>query len=188
MSALPEGYLRGFSIVVAHDESLGIGKNDTIPWHIPEDMQRFRERTTEVKADGYKPAVIMGMNTWYSLNCKALPNRDNIVLSRKQKELPLAELYNDFQHAVHALCRFAKIGNIFVIGGGQVYRMALEHPALTYLYVTEVRGSHGCDTFMTEYRDDRFDLVEASPWRQASKGEKSFRFVTYKKKSGGQAC
>jgi dihydrofolate reductase len=163
---------------VAHDEALGIGKNDYMPWHIPEDLQRFKEITTELKDDGYKPAVIMGMNTWYSIREKALPGRANVVLSRKTREIPEAEAYSDFQLAVGAICRSKKCGNVFVIGGGQIYKMALEHPALTGMYITEVRGDYRCDVHFPEYRGLKLKLVDSTHWQKSVGGEE-FRYLKY---------
>lgn len=85
-------HLRSFSIVVAADEKGGIGDGNTIPWNIPEDMNFFRQKTTELMGKDKTPsptlrnAVIMGRKTWDSIPQKFRPlcNRLNIILSRSK--------------------------------------------------------------------------------------------------------
>ena len=150
---LPEGYLRGFNIVVAHDEEMGIGKAGTLPWSIPEDMKRFRTVTTTPSVAGcHQPAVIMGMNTWKSLPRRPLPSRANVVLSRSKQDIPEVLTFTDFGKAMDVMCRTERCGSIYIIGGASIYGEALKHPALEGLYVTEVAGGHRCDCFMPDYK------------------------------------
>ena len=153
-----------FQIVVAHDDKFGIGKNNTLPWHNSADLKRFKEITTSPSY--YPSAVIMGRKTWESLPLEWLPGRVNIVLSRGNN-VPIQELNTFLPGTKGIMCRSLnlalayledtefplppKVGKcklVSVIGGGQVYAEALEHPSCDSLEVTHIDGDYQCDTFM----------------------------------------
>ena len=174
---LPEGFLKGFHIVVAHDSNMGIGRNGGMAWHLPEDLKRFREITGSAPVDR-QSAVIMGFGTWDSIR-RPLPNRFNAVVSSKRREIPEVGTYNSLDYAIRALCSWSRCGQVFVIGGGSIYEQALKHPALAGLYVTEIQGDHACDTFMAEYHAlGGLKQEEATKWLTAENGMK-YRFVHY---------
>lgn len=178
MLELPEGFLRGFSIVVAHDDNLGIGRSECIPWHVPEDLRHFKEVTTTQVEGKFKPVVIMGMSTWYSINSRPLPGRENVVVSRKYREIAEVSSYTDLNMAISAICRAHRCGDVFVIGGGQIYSQVLSHPALSTIYATEIKGNYECDVTIPEYRYDRFAIADATPWLKSERGV-SYRFLKY---------
>jgi dihydrofolate reductase len=146
-----------FSIVVAVDSQLGIGKTGALPWRLKEDMKHFRELTT----NGDHNVVIMGRKTWESIpeKFRPLPNRINVVLSRTA--LPTSA---GFPGAIgaHSLDRALEWlpdhhGKVFVIGGGEIYRDAINHPSCTELWVTRVGASFDCDVTFPRY-EERFRL------------------------------
>lgn len=100
-----------------------IGVNGNLPWHYPEDLQHFKQKTSG-------KVVVMGRITWESLGCRALPNRDNVVISRSEVEG--VDHYDSVEKAFQS---YAK-REIWVIGGAQIYRLAL--PYLHKLYVTYI--------------------------------------------------
>lgn len=114
--------------IVAVDRNGAIGKDGKLPWHYSADMKFFKETTTG-------NAVVMGHNTWRSLK-KPLPNRLNIVLSRKSEIEPqdsvlvLRDVESVLRKAKELSC------DLFVIGGEQVYRSSLPH--IDKWLVTEV--------------------------------------------------
>jgi dihydrofolate reductase/thymidylate synthase len=140
---------RKFSIIVAVDDKNGIGVKGKLPWRLSEDMRHFRD-TTIGDDPGLNNAVIMGRKTWESIPAKfrPLPRRHNVVITRnKTYELP--------DHACQAgsLADALFIGahNLFVIGGGEIYKEAIRHPNCEGMYITRVRGDYECDTFFPEY-------------------------------------
>jgi len=143
--------MQRFTIVVAHDEARGIGKANGLSWRLKEDMKHFRELTTE---GSELNTVIMGRKTWDSIPPKfrPLPNRINIVLSRSGVNFsgttPAANLDEALQWPA---------GKAFVIGGGEVYAMAVEHPQCSELIITKVSGVYTCDVFFPPY-EHRFKL------------------------------
>jgi dihydrofolate reductase len=131
------------AIIVACESHGGIGRKGTIPWHISEDLKRFR-----VLTKGH--VVIMGRLTWESLPHKPLEDRVNIVIT-SQTSIPHA------QHFVKTLALAIDLAadtyperRIFIIGGEQVYKEALVHfhNLVDTVYLTWVRDHiPDCDTF-----------------------------------------
>ncbi len=138
--------------IVAVDRNGAIGKDGKLPWHYSADMKFFKETTTG-------NACVMGYNTWLTLK-RPLPDRLNIVLSRKA-EIPQQDsvvLVRD----VESVLSMAKDleGELFVIGGEQVYRSFLPH--IEKWLVTEVPLIvEGADTFIPENYLEGFELAES---------------------------
>lgn len=152
--------MNGFGAIFATDETLGIGKNGDLPWHLPPDMAYFRDVTT---GDGHN-AVIMGRLTYESIppRYRPLPNRKNVVLtSRTDYVVEGAEVMHDLQTALDTLEADPTVADIWVVGGGQVYAQALVHPACTEVHWTEIQGDFECDVRVTEFRD-KFEVVSES--------------------------
>lgn len=127
-----------FSIIVAHDEHNGIGKQQSLPWNIPEDMKFFMTKTKG-------STVIMGKNTYFSMG-KPLPHRENIVVSSTIGSIESSDQYIVASSLDDAL-RKASAHTIFVIGGQRLYKEALQHPGLHKAYITHIEGDYHCDAF-----------------------------------------
>lgn len=139
------------TIVVAHSSNRVIGREGSLPWHLPADLRRFRELTSG-------GAVVMGRKTYESLPdaYRPLPNRRNIVLSTDPRyRAEGAEVMPSLEAALDA-CD----GDCFVIGGGATYEQALAHSHL--VYVTEVAGAVEGDTL--------FPPLPEGEWRCAEHG------------------
>ena len=126
------------SLVVARSENHAIGVGNQLPWHIPEDLKRFKKVT-----NGHP--ILMGRKTFDSIG-KALPNRTNIVITRNESfstegVLRAASLEQALQIAKNSP------GNdeIFVIGGSEIFRLAM--PLADRIYLTEVRRQVNGDVF-----------------------------------------
>ncbi|MCH2101911.1 MAG: dihydrofolate reductase [Planctomycetes bacterium] len=135
-----------FALVVAMDEERGIGKDGDLVWRLPEDLKWFRS----VTVGNGRQSVIMGRVTWESIpeRFRPLPNRSNWVLSRNPS-LKLPEGVHSAASLDKALASCS--GPRFVIGGGTLYAKALQHPDCRRIYLTEVAGSFGCDTFLAPF-------------------------------------
>lgn len=131
------------SIVVAFDENRLIGRGNSIPWTIPkEDMKQFKERTT-----GH--SVVMGRKTYDSIPSKfrPLPNRNNIVVTRSD-----AHTDNNGTVFVNSLEKAIEIGGkeVFIIGGGQIYREALEKNLADRIIASVLKGRFTGDVYFPE--------------------------------------
>jgi dihydrofolate reductase len=162
--------MTGFSrvVIIAAVASNGvIGHRNRMPWHLPEDLRRFRRLTL-----GH--AVIMGRRTFESMG-RPLAGRDNIVITRSP------DWMRSDCRAAHsleaALAAVREPQDAFVIGGAQIYALAL--PIASRLYLTEIERDFEGDTFFPEF--------DRSRWREASResrildgaGGFSYDFVAY---------
>jgi len=159
------------AIIVAYDAHYGIGIDNKLAWHVPEDLMRFKQITT-----GH--TIIMGRKTYDSIG-KALPNRRNIVLTR-QPGWQASGI--EVAHTLTEAISLAGESLAFVIGGAEIYAQALPLPSCTTLLVTEIHSDVQCDAF--------FPRPDLSVWheteritRHSEKNGFDYAFVTYKKLS-----
>ena len=171
-----------FNIIVATDIIKGIGKNNGLPWRLSKDMNFFKKKTINPLGPHETNAVIMGKNTWYSLPKKHRPlkNRKNIVLSqelgavragvwdcdgraRSSTELKdkKYDIFNNLDKALN-YCKSYKYDKTFVIGGGQLYKEAIEHKNIKFIYQTEINKNYNCDVFFPEIQNEKFYLLKSN--------------------------
>ncbi|GKV21122.1 hypothetical protein SLEP1_g31134 [Rubroshorea leprosula] len=146
-----------YQIVVAATRDLGIGKDGKLPWKLPSDLRFFKEITLTTSDSGKKNAVIMGRKTWESIprGHRPLPGRLNVVLTRSGSfDIATAEnvvICGSMTSALQLLAASPyciSIEKVFVIGGGQIFREALNAPDCDAIHFTEIEISIDCDTFM----------------------------------------
>lgn len=126
------------AIIAAVARNRGIGLNGALPWHIPDDLKRFKKLTT-----GH--VILMGRKTFESLG-RPLPNRRNIVIT--SHPMPGVESYLDPGSALGAV---AGQNRVFVIGGGQLFAQFLDRA--DEFYLTLVDRDVDADTFFPPYED-----------------------------------
>ena len=134
------------SIIVAIGTNRVIGKDNNLPWRIPDDLKRFKELTS-----GHP--VIMGRKTWESLpeKFRPLPGRTNIVVTRNADYKAEGVMVTDsFSSALSAAERADGANEIFIIGGGEIYKEALT--SADRLYLTLVEDETLGDTFFSSLR------------------------------------
>jgi len=159
------------SIIVAMSKNRVIGKDNKLPWHIVEDLKRFKNITM-----GH--AIIMGRKTFESIG-RPLPGRENIVITRNRNfkaegvkvvhslELATMNRYEDEE--------------IFVIGGAEIYQSAL--PKVQNLYITMIDQEFEGDTFFPELDFDKdFTKVEETEQLISEKNQLPYHFITLKRK------
>lgn len=135
-----------WSAIAALSENRVIGVANRLPWHLPEDLKFFRERTRG-------QVVVMGRKTYESIG-KPLPQRENIVISRQSLSLPGCTVLPSLE----ALASYGTPKTIWIIGGAQIYAQAL--PRVGDLYLTWVkRVIPDGDAFFPPFEED-FVLVE----------------------------
>lgn len=166
------------NIIVAYTKhSRVIGQAGKIPWDIREDRVMFRTLTVG-------SAVVMGRKTWESLPAP-LTGRTNIVVSKSGfgnlglnrltvMQKPLVIMVTDLNEAVNLGYEFHK--RVFIIGGEQIYRAALEKNLVEKIFATEIEGNYEGDTYFPELSDE---------WEHISTVEKlqhpNFRLKIYEK-------
>jgi len=157
------------ALVAALDRARGIGRGNALPWRLPDDLRRFKALTL-----GHP--VLMGRRTAESLG-RALPGRDNLVLTRSGR-VPF-EGMQAVASLDEALAR-AGARPLFVIGGGEVYALAL--PRANELVLTEIEADFHGDTSFPRW--PRADFVEVTRERHqaAPPNDFAFSFVTYRRR------
>lgn len=163
------------SIIVAAADNMAIGRQGGIPWHISEDFRYFKSVTL-----GHP--VVMGRATWRSLGCRSLPGRRNIVVSRSAASeadtASGAEFFTSLEAAVEsASCD----GEVFIIGGGSVYRQAMA--IADKIYLTTVHTTiDDADTFFPDIDPDLWTASSCSPLLTDSKSGLQYNFIIYERK------
>lgn len=155
------------SIIVATDKNGGIGINNQLPWHLPEDLAHFKNTTS-----GHP--IIMGRKTYDSIG-RPLPKRRNIVISRNAEwNQTGVETVNSIEQALSLLGE----NDAFVIGGAQIYQQALS--VASQLIVTEIQAEYACDAF--------FPAIDPYVWEEKmrqsyiSSNNLAYDIVVYSKK------
>lgn len=141
------------SIIVAISENNAIGKNNELLFKIKKDLQNFKEITTN-------NVVIMGRKTYESIG-KPLPNRINVILSRNVSNILDYNgniiIFDNLKDAIDEMKILYPEKSIFIIGGGQVYKQAIEEKLVDKLIITKVKKYiEDADTFFPDidYRND----------------------------------
>ncbi len=152
-----------------------IGKGNALPWHLPEDLRRFKALTTG-------QAVIMGRKTWDSLPAKfrPLPNRLNIVVTRNPAWRAAGAEQAPSLDAALALA--ADAARAFVIGGGELYHAALAQAA--ELVLTEIEREFDGDARFPDFDRSVFRERSREPHHAAPPNDFDYAFVTYRRIAG----
>jgi dihydrofolate reductase len=141
------------SLIAVIGKNRELGKNGGLLWHLPDDMQRFKAITS-----GHP--VIMGRKTWESIpeTYRPLADRTNIVLTREvDYEATGAVVAHSLEDALAEVAGVEGEGEVFIIGGGELYRETL--PLAGRLYLTIVDASAEADTYFPEYHE-AFGIAE----------------------------
>jgi dihydrofolate reductase len=153
-----------FSIIVAMSENYVIGLNNSLPWHLSDDLKRFKEITT-----GHQ--IVMGRKTYESIG-KPLPNRDNFVLTRN------AKLQIDGINVIKSLNDIPSSDKkTFIIGGGEIYTQLIN--SCDELLVTKIHCEIDGDAY--------FPIIDLSVWSLINQSEKftendlEYSYLTYRK-------
>lgn len=156
------------TLVVAMDAQRGIGVDNRLPWHLPEDLAHFKRVTVE------RP-IIMGRKSFDSIG-RPLPKRRNIVVTRNRAwSHEGVEVAGSLEQAI----ALAGDGPSSIIGGAQIFGEAL--PLADRMIVTHIDAVYRCDTFFPE--------IDPAVWRVTAREEHrsadgvGFSFVTYERKT-----
>lgn len=159
------------SIIAAVADNYAIGKSNKLPWHLSADLKHFKALTTG-------SAVLMGKRTFESLPNGPLPNRKNIVLSSMLSE-GVREGYYEADSIDDALELCDKEENIFIIGGGSVYRQTMD--MADYMYITWVHADFVADAFFPNIDFEKWKVISREDYEPDEKNQYPYSFVTYEK-------
>lgn len=157
------------SIIVATDKNGAIGKDNALLWHLPNDLKRFKAITS-----GHP--IVMGRKTFESIG-KPLPNRRNVIISNnKNYKADGCEVVHSLKEALE-LC---KGSDIYIIGGGSIYKEAMD--IADNLYLTLVDVELDADTHLENFDLDKWSLVNSEEHLADEKHQYDYQFLDYKRK------
>ena len=159
------------TIIAAASENNALGKDNQLVWHLPDDFKRFKSLTS-----GHY--IVMGRKTFESFP-KPLPNRTHVIITRQNDyEVPEGCLVaSSLEHAID-LC--PKNEEVFIIGGGEIYKQSIE--IADKIDLTRVHTTIEADTFFPEIDTNHWKLVFEEFHTKDDKHEYDFTFLTYIRK------
>lgn len=159
-------------ILVAFDENRVIGKNNTLIWHLPADLKRFKALTT-----GH--VIIMGRKTFESIG-RPLPNRTTIVISR-QTDLQIEGfiLANSVEEAILKAKSITR-EDIYIVGGAEIYTLSL--PLADQILVTQLHDIFEGDAFFPEISPEIWEVTEKERGITDEQNTYQFSYITYSRK------
>jgi len=155
-------------LLAAMSENRVIGRENRIPWHLPADLKRFKATTT-----GHH--LIMGRRTFESIPGKPLPGRTSIVLTRRPEYRPQGVLVAHTLDEALGLC--AGDEEVFVIGGEEIYRLAL--PRADEIQLTVVHATIEGDARFPKIEERQWSLVEDQRHEADERHEHAYSFRRY---------
>lgn len=161
------------SIIVATSKNNAIGKDNSLLWHISEDLKRFKEITS-----GHK--MIMGRKTFESLP-GILPNRHHIILTRDNNfnvDSDKVTIIHDIDEVIKTYKDSTE--EVFIIGGGEIYNLFM--PYADKLYLTKVQKDFDADTFFPQIDMNNWKIIHNSDKKTDEKSGLIFEFIDLIKK------
>lgn len=160
-----------YSAIVAMSQNRVIGKNNRIPWHLPDDLRYFKKVTS-----GH--SIVMGRKTFESIG-RPLPHRENIVISRQRKLVSQqgVQLFHSVNEVTQYCSTKGENEEVFVIGGAEIYRTFF--PKLHRIYLTLIHHHFDGDTFFPAFENENFSEI----WREDHAEPLPYSFLVFERKS-----
>lgn len=158
------------ALIAAAGENGELGKDNDLVWHLPDDFKRFKRLTT-----GHH--IIMGRKTFESFP-KLLPNRTHVVITRQENYKKSGVIV--VQSLERALEFTKEDTEIYIIGGGEIFQMALD--VADKIELTRVHGTFEADAFFPEIDPSTWQLVAEDFHEKDEKHNYAFSYLTYEKK------
>jgi len=137
------------SLIVAFDENRVIGKNNKLPWNIPEEMEKFKKATMG-------NIIIMGRNTFEGIG-RPLPGRINIVITKDESfHYKGVEVFHSVEEALEEALKLGK--EVFFIGGESIYRQVTD--LVDKFYISYIHGKYDGDSYFPEISLSNFQLIK----------------------------
>lgn len=161
------------TIIAAISNNNALGKNNDLIWHLPADLKRFKEITS-----GHH--ILMGRNTFESIG-KPLPNRTTIIITRNESYFKDGCLIASSLEEAIELAKEDE--QIFIIGGAQVYKYAIENNIVDTLDITLVHHKFEADVFFPEIDLKIWEEVSREDFKADEKNKFDYSFLRFQKKT-----
>ena len=162
------------SLIAAVSQNGAIGKNNDLPWHLPDDMKFFMQTTKTHH-------VVMGRKNYESIpeKFRPLPNRTNIVVTRQSDyEAPNCVVVNSLEEALQVAEKNGE-KEVFIIGGSEIYKQGF--PMTDRMYLTEIHATIVGDTFFPSYEPKEWKEISRVHHSADERHAYDFDFVVYEK-------
>jgi dihydrofolate reductase len=162
------------SLIAALSKNRVIGKDNDLPWHLPDDMKYFMQTTKSHH-------VIMGRKNYQSIpeKFRPLPNRTNIVVTRQLNfNAPNCTVVNSIEAALE-IARYNNEHEVFIIGGAEIYNQGLT--SANKLYLTEIEAEIDGDTYFPNFNKSEWREVSRVHHTTDDRHKYAFDFVVYEK-------
>jgi dihydrofolate reductase len=161
------------TIIAAISKNNALGKDNDLIWHLPADLKRFKKTTT-----GHH--ILMGRNTFESIG-KPLPNRTTIIITRNENYFQDGcVIASSLEEAIELA---KKDTQIFIIGGAQVYKYAIENNIADTLDITLVHHEFEADVFFSEIDLKIWEEVAREDFKADEKNKFDYSFLRFQKKT-----
>lgn len=161
------------SLIVARAQNNVIGVDNSLPWHLPEDLKYFKQTTLG------KP-IIMGRKTYESIG-RPLPGRTNIVITRQNLSLPEGVVVvSSVEQAIAVAKDIAQadvVDEVMIIGGSDIYRQSL--PLADRVYLTKVHAEVEGDSYFHDFDESQWRLVQEQRYDACEKNPYPYSFCVY---------
>ncbi len=167
------------SLIVAVAKNRVIGKDNQLIWHLPKDMKFFMDTTN------HHP-VIMGRKNFESIPEKYRPlkNRDNIIITRnKDYTADGCVVVHSIEDSVKHVKKNIKTDELFIIGGGEIYKKSLELDLIDRMYITHIETAFDGDTLFPEINQENWSIKQIMSHQKDEKNPHNFNILVYNKKS-----
>lgn len=136
------------TIIAAMGKNRVIGRNNQLPWNLPDDLKNFKNFTSG-------NTIVMGHKTYLSIG-KPLPNRNNVVISSLLPLTPGLDICPSFEEGIQKALSYGK--EVFISGGASIYAQAL--PIADKMYLSFVKKHYDGDVFFPEFNMDDWKIVK----------------------------
>ncbi|WP_017731766.1 dihydrofolate reductase [Nafulsella turpanensis] len=162
------------SIIVARASNGVIGKDNSLIWHMPNDLKFFKDTTT-----GHY--VLMGRKSYEAIG-KPLPNRLNIIITRNPDYVVEGAMVVHSLESALRLAEDQKQKEAFILGGGEIYRQAFKNNLVDRIYLTEIKEEFEGDTFFPELDASQWKETQREEFKADEKNPHDYAFVILERK------
>jgi dihydrofolate reductase len=159
------------SMIVAMAQNRVIGRNNKLPWYLPNDLKYFKQVTMGLP-------IVMGRKTYESIG-KPLPGRTNIVVTRNESwSMDGVKVVHSLEQAFELAASIAEIDGrdeVMIIGGDQIYQSAL--PLVDRIYLTEVHAEVEGDAYFPDFDRDHWNVVGCEDFAAEDPNPYDYSFV-----------
>ena len=164
---------KNVNLVVAVAQNGAIGRDNQLIWHLRDDMKFFKELTT-----GH--IILTGRKNYESIpeKFRPLPNRLNCIMTRNQNyQAPNCELFTELSAWIEAFKNDER--DLFIIGGGEIYRQSLEQDVVDVMFITHVKAAPIGDTFFPEFDKSLWRSEVLASFQKDERNEHDFDIIKY---------